>query len=627
MSRCNSSILIQMIIMLISISQAQQIGGMGNAGGWTDWPQGHHVGILGQSTPAAASTGAMFATDSQYQLMPGLIAAYVTTTAQLDRIPPLISHTPVQTALINSDIQISASAEDAQSGVDRFVVLYRRTGDISQLDSVSFSGDQATIPGTSNTQRGVEYGLKAVDGAGNESFLPETGFYQILAQLSDNQGVQRDDSGNPVARHGGGQVNDYRIFSVPIELTNKTPAHVFEDDLEAPNPERWRLWDVDNGNLRDYSTIRNNPVVRPGKGFLLIIRDANKIIDTGAGLTPKISQYSRIPLQAGWNLIGNPFDFDIPLNKLSINGVQAEEVWEFGSSGWQNSPTHLRRWSGLAVYAQTGDTLEINASEGSQAKIEFTDNFNDENWGMQLLLNGPGSSDIDNYIGVYGEVKPKFKTEWHEPPKLSGAAGLKIIVEDGRDSFTNLSTQVQKAGETGNYWDFEVTGEGGSINELTFDLYGEIPEGYLQYVIDRDLKMAYDITKLDKGLNIKINKQNIERRLRLLVGDRSFIKNNSAGVDVFPDAFILRQNFPNPFNPATNIVFILPHAAEVELDIFNILGQRVRRLLKNELRDEGYHLTEWDGRNDYGAQAASGLYFIRFRAAGKQIVKKAIFAK
>jgi hypothetical protein len=609
------------IILLNCFGQAQQNSDMGSAGGWAVWPQGQQAGIMGQATP----TGTGLAGSSNFLLAPGLVTTYSVSPVQLDIMAPEISHTPVQTAPMGSDIPIGASAEDDGSGVDRFLLFYRRTGDISRIDSTFFAGDVATIPGSMHTQRGVEYALKAVDGAGNIALRPESGYFQIQAEISDNEGVPRDASGNPISQHGGNKITDYRIFSVPIELQNKTPAHVFEDELEAPNPERWRLWDVDNGNLRAYSAIRNSQVVRPGKGFLLIIRDANIIIDTGGGVTPKIAQYRRIPLQPGWNLVGNPFDFDIPMDKVRIKGQQPE-AWEYGSSGWRNTPSSFRRWSGLAVYAQQGDTLEIDVSSGVQGKVDFTDKFDGDNWGMQVLLKGEETRDVDNYLGVYREREPLIRTEWHEPPVLSGAAALKIVVQED-DITKNLSTQLQKAGETGNYWDLEISGQAGDVNGVAFKLYGEVPETHLQYVIDRDLKMAYDITKLPEALEVRISGQGGARKLRFLAGDRSFIKNNSAGVDVFPDAYTLRQNFPNPFNPTTNIVFMLPQAAKVQLDIYNILGQRVRNLLNDNLREEGYHMVEWNGKNDFGIQVASGLYFIRFKAAGHQMVKKAIFAK
>ena len=55
-----------------------------------------------------------------------------------------------------------------------------------------------------------------------------------------------------------------------------------------------------------------------------------------------------------------------------------------------------------------------------------------------------------------------------------------------------------------------------------------------------------------------------------------------------PGAFLLKQNYPNPFNPVTNIGFELPRAVQVKIELFNIIGQKVKVLL-NEQRPAGYH--------------------------------------
>lgn len=79
-----------------------------------------------------------------------------------------------------------------------------------------------------------------------------------------------------------------------------------------------------------------------------------------------------------------------------------------------------------------------------------------------------------------------------------------------------------------------------------------------------------------------------------------------------PENFKLKQNYPNPFNPTTNIQFELPEAAQVELIIFNLLGQKVRTLA-NEEYQPGYHNLIWDGTNDIGEQVGSGTYLFLIR--------------
>lgn len=80
-----------------------------------------------------------------------------------------------------------------------------------------------------------------------------------------------------------------------------------------------------------------------------------------------------------------------------------------------------------------------------------------------------------------------------------------------------------------------------------------------------------------------------------------------------PDRFSLAQNFPNPFNPSTRIAFTLPWCERVELEVFNLLGQRIRRLAGGEFA-AGAHEVLWDGLDDRGAPAAGGVYIYRLRA-------------
>jgi len=93
-----------------------------------------------------------------------------------------------------------------------------------------------------------------------------------------------------------------------------------------------------------------------------------------------------------------------------------------------------------------------------------------------------------------------------------------------------------------------------------------------------------------------------------------------------PTGFALSQNYPNPFNPCTTIEFDLPRLAEVELEIFNILGQRVRILLKGEL-PAGSHKALWDGYFGNGRAAPSGIYFYRMRAGEASLVRKMVLVK
>jgi hypothetical protein len=79
--------------------------------------------------------------------------------------------------------------------------------------------------------------------------------------------------------------------------------------------------------------------------------------------------------------------------------------------------------------------------------------------------------------------------------------------------------------------------------------------------------------------------------------------------------------YPNPFNPSTQIRFTMREAGIATLRIYNLNGQAIRELL-NEYRNVGKHRITWDGRDDRGRAAASGVYFIRFAAESDVKVEK-----
>ncbi|MFT5090042.1 MAG: cytochrome c peroxidase [Candidatus Latescibacterota bacterium] len=74
-------------------------------------------------------------------------------------------------------------------------------------------------------------------------------------------------------------------------------------------------------------------------------------------------------------------------------------------------------------------------------------------------------------------------------------------------------------------------------------------------------------------------------------------------------------SYPNPFNAETIVQFELPQAGEVELTVYNVLGQRMRRLVTAFL-PAGAHRAHWDGRDDAGHEAASGVYLVAASAPG-----------
>jgi len=77
-----------------------------------------------------------------------------------------------------------------------------------------------------------------------------------------------------------------------------------------------------------------------------------------------------------------------------------------------------------------------------------------------------------------------------------------------------------------------------------------------------------------------------------------------------PPTASLRQNQPNPFNPSTRIQFTLARDEDVQLQVLDLAGRRVRTLLL-EPRSAGLHEIVWDGTDSFGRRVASGVYLYR----------------
>jgi hypothetical protein len=93
-----------------------------------------------------------------------------------------------------------------------------------------------------------------------------------------------------------------------------------------------------------------------------------------------------------------------------------------------------------------------------------------------------------------------------------------------------------------------------------------------------------------------------------------------------PSAFRLYDNYPNPFNPETNIRFDLPQGADVLLEVFNVVGQRVATLVNGRL-EAGPYAVRWSGAQDDGTRLSSGIYLYRLSANGMVAVKKMALVK
>ena len=93
------------------------------------------------------------------------------------------------------------------------------------------------------------------------------------------------------------------------------------------------------------------------------------------------------------------------------------------------------------------------------------------------------------------------------------------------------------------------------------------------------------------------------------------------------DSFELFQNFPNPFNPTTEIKFSIPNTGNISLEIYDTLGRKIISLIDNKFYQKGKHSIIWEGKNSNGNSVSSGTYIYRLKSNANIATKKMILLR
>jgi hypothetical protein len=93
-----------------------------------------------------------------------------------------------------------------------------------------------------------------------------------------------------------------------------------------------------------------------------------------------------------------------------------------------------------------------------------------------------------------------------------------------------------------------------------------------------------------------------------------------------PESYSLEQNFPNPFNPVTTIIYKLPETSSLKIRIYNVLGQLVRTLVNNTI-SQGEYSIRWGGVDNKGIKVSSGIYIYTMETPEYFTSKKMILLK
>lgn len=414
-----------------------------------------------------------------------------------------------------------------------------------------------------------------------------------------------------IHRFGGAEVaGQFRLVAHPGAGTPLTAA------LPDPNVVAWTAYHDDDGALVEYDGTETFDF-RAGRGFW--VRSAEPFpVNTAA--TPALGDPYVIPLDAGWNVIANPSEASIDWAAVqAANGV-TQSLWRWDGSFVETDAFEPAR-QGEAYYF-------LNAS-GREALTIPRRSLS----AMPARRRAPSVVTLSAYregrraavvrVGFAEDAAPGLDGyDQYAPPGYFEAASLRLIRHVSSRRYVELASEFRPWGETGERFDLLVKAPVHAPVELRAEGLDAFA-GYDVYLIDPEKAVAYNLREQPV---LTLTSSQTLRRFTLVVGDAAFA--GAVRADLAPETMSL-SNYPNPFNPRTQIAYTVPAAAaqeRVRLDVYDVAGRLVR-VLVDSVQEPGAHQVEWDGTDASGVPVTSGVYLYRLQAGGNVQVQHMLLMK
>ena len=549
--------------------------------------------------------------DTSYQGIDPVDVSIINKDNEKDSIGPAfrdIASTPSEAKVLQS-IDISAIVEDKNGVFD--VNLYYKSGEENIYKKTAMTNSDAdnytgTIPAADVRVTGLYYFLAAKDGMDNTGFSDtassEIGFDANIMSTKIQGSMYS----------GGLPKNQWMLISVPSQLSENTPENIFSDDLEAdPGKNSWRILGYENESFTPPSTIEL------GEGYWMIQDEKSDVhIFTGAGKTANYVSGTNFELASGWNIIGSPFthSVNIAIDPNKFYGPFAYSVTD--QEGWSSQVNTMDPWGGYAIYNKTGAPalLDLKVMQSSQLAKQRKDEHLD-GWKMNLQVASRKYMDHANYIGRSSTAKEGL--DLNDNPDLKSPGGFISLTttqpswkEDGLGQFaTDIRSKLYRSG----LWDIEVhiKGDKGPFT-LSTSMMGELPKDRSFILFDYSTKDYYDLTGDDR-FQLYHHGESIPYKFKIIEGPPEFISDQLSEImRSIPDNFQLHHNYPNPFNPITNISYELSNPSRVTITIYDLKGREVKTIV-NEWKQPGYYSTVWNSTDDRNNPVSSGIYFYRMK--------------
>ncbi|MCD4818881.1 MAG: T9SS type A sorting domain-containing protein [Candidatus Cloacimonetes bacterium] len=326
--------------------------------------------------------------------------------------------------------------------------------------------------------------------------------------------------------------------------------------------------------------------------------------------------------------------------------------WEFsGNADWQIvTEAHEGSYaakSGTISHNSTSEILlEMPVSQADEIKfwkkVSSENNYDylkfyidnqqiaewcgDEDWSLETFDVSAGTHTFKWVYYKDGSVNSGSDCAWIDDITFPGVGSIPASLESDPTEFVLTMPQntvedttltLENVGENG--LDYSITNQ---FNWLAFSS----TEGSLDVNESEEITLTFDTTDLEAGVISEDIIIMYNGRSVLIIPIELTIESVDANDDMIPLVTSVGTNYPNPFNPETTIKYQLSESGMVQMEIYNVKGQKVKTLVNIAL-DKGYYDVVWAGDDDNNRKVSSGIYFYTFRTSRFTTTKKMILMK
>jgi len=506
-------------------------------------------------------------------------------------------------------VEVVVNGANVPSG-EAVRLRYRQGGEQGfAVETMSATGTEftASIPSDQVTARGAEFIVATRNERGDPVREPTDGVFSVRVEGQTQS----------LPQPGGMSPEAYRMVSFPIRPDDPELSNLFAR-LAPYDPAEWRLFGIGRAEASSSDDLyaEQNDLsasLETGRGLWLISR-SNTTLRPVEGTSIRTDRAFEIPLREGWNLIGTPFAFDVPVSQLRVENSAGTLQDIFGYDGTFVPKTEgdmLEPNRGYLVRLSDGQagTLMVDPSGSESDAASASTASRNTDWTIDVSARVGQARDAINTIGVSPDAGLGIDpVDGHEPPPVGSYVSLAFRAPTQDEK---LWRDVRGADGRLHTWTAEVQTNVSGMVTLRAARMGGVPEDKEIWLVDPALDRTHNLRERPQ-YRFAASGDETAHRLRVLVGTPAAVQQALGRDDAGPQRIELMPSVPNPVRSQALLRYQLPEPTRVTLELYDLLGRRVATLVDDRSVQAGTHAHTWTP--GAGTAVSSGTYLLRLRA-------------